>query len=207
MLSHSDNPTLLAVGCIIFLLLQFKQLSSTCRIIPKHCWHYWMTTHSQRDLTIQKHPAATPACAFQQVLHSFGLPHNPWWVNLNPLIMELNSNGSYVGINFLGSNLRVTRGVSSKGSIQQAWAPNDHWRCMLTERTGFCSAANTTWTVIQLIQLHLGQRKKTGETQARASAARYGISSGTPTQRVPVGSSFSAPLPKWEACNYNKAAI
>lgn len=162
MLSHSAKPTLCAVGCIIFLLLQLKQLSSTCRIIPKHCWHYWMTTHSQSDLTSQKHPAATPASAFQQVLHSIGLPHNLWWVNLNPLLMELNSDGSHVGINFLGSNLRVTRGVSSKGSIHQAWPPNDHWPCMLSERAGFGSAANTTWTIIQLIQLHLGQRKKTG---------------------------------------------
>lgn len=162
MLSHSAKPTLCAVGCIIFLLLQLKQLSSTCRIIPKHCWHYWMTTHSQSDLTSQKHPAATPASAFQQVLHSIGLPHNLWWVNLNPLLMELNSDGSHVGINFLGSNLRVTRGVSSKGSIHQAWPPSDHWPCMLSERAGFGSAANTTWTIIQLIQLHLGQRKKTG---------------------------------------------
>lgn len=36
---------------------------------------------------------------------------------------------------------------------------------------------------------------------------RDAIRSGRPTQQGPVGSSFCAPFPKGEACNYNKAAI
>lgn len=57
--------------------------------------------------------------------------------------MELNSDGSHVGT---GSNLRVTRGVPSKGSIHQP--PTEHWILLKSKSTN-----------IQLIQLHLGQRK------------------------------------------------
>lgn len=101
-------------------------------------------------------PAESPATAFQQVLHSFGLPDNLRRANLNSLIMELNSDGSHDGMAFLGSNLRVTRGVPSKGSIHQP--PTDHWACNAVRQHWILLKSRST--NIQLIQLHLGQRKQ-----------------------------------------------